>query len=462
MNLKELFEKTVDFIETHSKSIVRISVSILGLIVLLIVLLLNNNSGVRNEATILVDNIEKRQYSIALEYYDNTEKKFSKSKMNRFNKVVSKKINKLLITSGDKYIQGQMSKEQFINIVNTINSLDKVEIRLDDIIDQANRVSDVYEKEKVDYEVAMSYINSVSILNNVGKEIDKYKQNIETFHESREVYKKGVENQKMYNYVEAIEEYDKVLKEDKKTYDLAQKAKDVCIDEMYDYYIKKSKEANISGDYEGALENIEYLKSYYADDSEVQKLEKDYQKNLSLYTLTNEDILNIVSKESNIEKNKLSITSLPQMINDNKYYYVEVYEGNSLINEVLISAETKNLYSYKYGKKDYKISYGKGYFMINDTGEFKFSISEGDAIMMLKNKLDVKQNEYKKVEIVDQNKANRYIDSDKTIENILGDKQNIYYLAVVNKGFFKKKEVYAINIYTKQIHYVSNGKLSNY
>ncbi len=150
------------------------------------------------------------------------------------------------------------------------------------------------------------------------------------------------------------------------------------------------------------------------------------------------------------------------MINDNKYYYVEVYEGNSLINEVLISAETKNLYSYKYGKKDYKISYGKGYFMINDTGEFKFSISEGDAIMMLKNKLDVKQNEYKKVEIVDQNKANRYIDSDKTIENILGDKQNIYYLAVVNKGFFKKKEVYAINIYTKQIHYVSNGKLSNY
>ncbi|WP_304340056.1 UbiD family decarboxylase [Metaclostridioides mangenotii] len=462
MNLKELFEKAMDFIETHSKSIVRISLSILGLIALLIVLLLNNNPGVRNEAATLVNNIENRQYSIALDYYDNLEKKFSKSKMNRFNKVVSKKINKLLITSGDKYIQGQVSKEQFINLVNTINSLDKVEIKLDDIIDQAKRVSDVYKKEKIDYDMAISYINSVSILKNVGKEIDKYKKNIETFHESREVYKNGVENQKTYNYVEAIEEYEKVLKEDKKTYDLAQKAKEECIDEMYDYYIKRAKETNISGDYEGALEYIEYLKTYYSDDTDVQTLEKEYQKNLSLYTLTNEDILNIVSKESNTEKNKLSITSLPQMINDNKYYYVEVYEGDELINEALISAQTKNLYSYKYGKKDYNIPYGKGYFMIDENGNFKFSINEGDAIILLKNRLDEKKNEYKKVEIVDQNKANSYIDNDKKIEGILGDKENIYYLAVANQGFFKKKEIYAINIYTKQVYSISNGKLSKY
>jgi len=131
--------------------------------------------------------------------------------------------------------------------------------------------------------MAISYINSVSILKNVGKEIDKYKKNIETFHESREVYKNGVENQKTYNYVEAIEEYEKVLKEDKKTYDLAQKAKEECIDEMYDYYIKKAKETNISGDYEGALEYIEYLKTYYSDDTDVQTLEKEYQKKFFRY-----------------------------------------------------------------------------------------------------------------------------------------------------------------------------------
>jgi len=141
---------------------------------------------------------------------------------------------------------------------------------------------------------------------------------------------------------------------------------------------------------------------------------------------------------------------------------VEVYEGDELINEALISAQTKNLYSYKYGKKDYNIPYGKGYFMIEENGNFKFSIKEGDAIILLKNRLDENKNEYKKVEIVDQNKANRYIDSDKKIEGILGDKENIYYLAVANQGFFKKKEIYAINIYTKQVYSVTNGKLSKY
>ena len=43
--------------------------------------------------------------------------------MNRLNKSVSKKINKLLLDSGDKYITGQISKEQYIGLINTIQTL---------------------------------------------------------------------------------------------------------------------------------------------------------------------------------------------------------------------------------------------------------------------------------------------------------------------------------------------------
>lgn len=462
MNFKDYFEKAIDYIDKNSKNIVRISLSLLCLIALLMILLFNNGSSVRSEASTLVSSIENRQYSVALEYYDKMEKKFSKSQMNSFDKIVSKKVNKLLINNGDKYVQGQISKEQFINLVNTIKSLDKIELKSNDIVDQAKRVSDIYSKGKLDYDVAISYINSVSIIENVGKEIDKYKQNIETFHESREVYDKGLELQKTYNYIEAIDEFDKVLKEDKENYKFAQKAKEECIDKMYDYYIAKSKEANTSGDYELALEYIEYLKTYYPDDTEVQKLDKEFQKNLSLYTLSNDDILNIFSKESGVEKNKLSINSLPQMIGNNKYYYVEVYEGDKLVNEALVSAETKYVYSYKYGKMDYDISYGKGYFMIDQNGDFKFSIDEKTALTTIEKRLNDKDIKYKKAEIIDHDKANRYIKDSQDIDEVFGDKKNIYYLAVVNKGFFKKKDILAINIYTKQIYDVSDGKLTKY
>ena len=49
--------------------------------------------------------------------------------MNRLNKSVSKKINKLLLDSGDKYITGQISKEQYIGLINTIRRFRKYKCR---------------------------------------------------------------------------------------------------------------------------------------------------------------------------------------------------------------------------------------------------------------------------------------------------------------------------------------------
>lgn len=58
------------------------------------------------------------------------------------------------------------------------------------------------------------------------------------------------------------------------------------------------------------------------------------------------------------------------MIKNNKYYYVEVYEYDKLINEVLVSVKIKDLYLYKDGKKDYKVDYGDGYFRILEDGSY--------------------------------------------------------------------------------------------
>ena len=441
MNFRDLFEKAVDFIDEKRKSIVAISLSTLGVIALIIVFFLSSNEfSVGNEANELLKIIEKRQYSIAVDYYTSIEKKFSDSKMERFNKSVSKKINKLLLNSGDKYLDGDISQESFIGLINTVKELNKISIDVDDLLAQADRVREMYKEENTTYDIAINYISTVSILNGMGSNLDVYKQNIETIKESRDVYDSAVKDQKAYKYYEAIEKYNKVLKEDEKYYSMAQNGKEQCIEEMYDYYISRAEEANTSGDYERALQYIEYLKDDYSDDEKVQSLEKKYKKNLSLYTLTSDDIINVIAKKSGKDKANLSINSLPQMIKNNKYYYAEVYEYDKLINEVLVSAKTKDLYSYKDGKKDYKVDYGDGYFRILEDGSYQFGITKDKAKFVLTNTLDEKENKYKKIEILDIEKADRYVKSKKSLEELFGKYKNIYYYAVVNKGLFRGKE----------------------
>ncbi|MCC0648187.1 UbiD family decarboxylase [Clostridioides sp. ZZV15-6598] len=463
MNFRDLFEKTVDFIDEKRKSIVAVSLSALGVLVLIIVFFLSSNEfSVGNEANELLKIVEKRQYSIAVDYYASVDKKFSDSKMERFNKSVSKKINKLLLNSGDKYLDGDISQESFIGLINTVKSLDKININVDDLITQADRVGEMYKEENITYNVAIAYINTISILNGIGGNLDVYKQNVETIKESRDVYESAVKDQKIYKYYDAIEKYNKVLKEDEKYYNLAQNAKKQCVEEMYDYYISKAEEANTSGDYEKALQYIDYLKEDYSDDEKIQSLEKKYKKNLSLYTLTSDDIINIISKKSGKEKANLSINSLPQMVKNDKYYYAEVYEYDKLINEVLISAKTKDLYSYKDGKKDYKVDYGEGYFRILEDGSYQFGITKDKAKFVLTNTLDEKENKYKKIDILDIEKADKYVKSKKSLEELFGKQKNIYYYAVVNKGLFRGKEVYAINIYNEKIYSISEKGLSEY
>ena len=303
MNLKEKFDEWIDFIDSKKKIIITTSLSILGFIVLIIIFLVSSDElSVSKESNILVKNIEQRKYSIALNNYEDWEKEFSRSKMNRLNKFVSKKINKLLLDSGDKYITGQISKEQYIGLINTINALENINVDLKKIIEQAKRVDEMYQEENIKYDTAISYINTASIINGMVNSLDIYKNNIEEINQSRKIYKSALKYQTDKKYYEAITSYDKVSQIDKKYYELANKNKKECIELMYNYYIEKSKEANKNGDYEEALQYIDYIKEYYIDDETILELEKQYQTNLAMYTLTTDDILNLIAKKSNKKK----------------------------------------------------------------------------------------------------------------------------------------------------------------
>ena len=290
----------------------------------------------------------------------------------------------------------------------------------------------------------------------------KSKQNIKNFYESRTVYEEATNNQQVKKYHEAIDGYNKVLEEDKKYYKLAKMAKEECINTMYDYYIQKASEANEKGNYDEAIKYIGYLKPYYQDDEKIASLESEYQENLALYTMTSDDIISLISKKMESSREGLSINSYQQMINGGKFYYVELYKYDTLIDEILVDSKTKKIYSYKSSDKDFGATYSDGYFKVITNGEFRFALSEGECSFALENKLKEKDETFKSVEIVSRKNSNKYVKNKKVLEDFINNNKNAYYYAVVNKGFFKKKELFLIDMYTKDIYMVENDNVVNY
>ncbi len=463
MNFKELFDKGIDFIDSKRKSIIKFSLSILGLILLAIVFFLSSEEfSVGKESQILLNHIEQGKYSLANNYYNDLKKSFTENKMKRFNKSISNKIDKLIINKGDKYINGEISKESYLSLINSINVLDQLELNNQMIIEQVKRASEMYVNENIDYDRALSYINAIATLKIFSDELDVYKHNIKEIYESRQIYETAKSDQDKYKYYEAIQGYDKVLEEDKEYYKLAQNKKEECIDNMYDYYIEKAEESNGEGNYEEALQYLSYIKKYYFDDENVLELEKKYQKNLSMYTLTSDDIINLITRKSGINKKYLSINSYQDMINGKKHYYVEVFEHETLIDELLINAENKEIYSYKDTNKQYNTNYSDGYFRILDDGQVQFSISEDKAQFLLKNKLETKGVKYKNINTVSKERAKRNINENIDLDKFLGKDEDLYYYEIVNKGFFKPKDVYLINIYSEKIYKVTDDKIKEY
>ncbi len=78
----------------------------------------------------------------------------------------------------------------------------------------------------------------------------------------------------------------------------------------------------------------------------------------------------------------------------------------------------------------------------------------------MEKKLNELGDNYKYLAIEEKEKALRYVDDTKVVENFVGKNNDIYYYAVVNRGFFKSKEVYLINPYTKQIYKVEDNSVN--
>lgn len=436
--------------------------SILKIIVILLILFFVwNHFRYHSEIKNMMGYIENRQYTIALDYYTSLEKDFSKNKMLEFNYKLSKKMNKFLEKTGDDFFDGSVSKEEFTGFVNMVNSLSKVDIKSEKLLKQCEKASNKYSNGEISYDTAKSFVDSISALQGMEIGTEKYRQDIESVYDSRKLYEQGYEYQNKFQYSKAIENYKKVLKMDKKYYKKAEENQKECIEKMYDYYLQEASSAAKLGNYQLAIEDIEYIKKYYPDDKEIDKILKSYQKKLSEYTLGSDDIKNTYCQKSGMKPEEITVSPLPQMVDEEKYYYAEILKDSVRIDEILIRAEDKKLYSYKDGERSYNNDYNTNFFKLNIEGKIEFAITKEEAENNLKNELEKKKLEYKKIESIELEKAERYFKGKKDLNEVLNKKENTYFFFIGNKGFLRGKDLYCIDMYSGRMYSLKDNHLTN-
>lgn len=461
MDFKTFYDKAVDLIYDNRQKIVKVSLTALSVILLMIVLYFSSdNLSVNKEVEDLVTHIENRNYDEAENYYDDLLKKFSDSKMDRFNKKASKKLSSLLMNSADAYINNKITKEHYMGLINMINSLNTIKIDSTSLIDLAKRVDEMYKEENLSYEDASSYLQVTSTLRGVKQGLDEYKQHIKVLYESREVYKEATKYQSIKKYNEAIDHYNKVIEEDEKYYSLAKSAKEECIKLMYDYYMGYAKNFANEGKYEEAVKYLGYLMPYY-DEEEIEELIEEYNKHISDYTMSTDDIISLISKRGNLNKKDIEIVSYLQTIKSHRYYYAEVLEDDKVINEVLIDTKSKNMYSYKSDKKDYNCTYSDAYFKIDEnSGKIVLSIDKKEGKSILEKELTSDEKKYKSIKELNNDEIKKF--NNKALEKMIKNNGNIYYYFLVKAGWFKPKEVYIVNIYNKEIYTLTESGVELY
>lgn len=140
-----------------------------------------------------------------------------------------------------------------------------------------DRILDDFERNKIDYNTAISRLNEIQSYNIVNNESSNAKKHIKNLHDSELAYKKGEEYLKEKNYIRAIPQFSNVI-EDDENYETAQKEikdnlpafKSQSINIAEDYLGKR--------DYDNAVKTIDEALKYLPGDKTLLQKKNDYQE----------------------------------------------------------------------------------------------------------------------------------------------------------------------------------------
>jgi hypothetical protein len=157
---------------------------------------------------------------------------------------------------------------------------------------KAEEISNDYIKLVLPYNELEEWFEGLKEFTFLKNKIAEKEKSLKKYKDSRDSM--GFANDLMKNnqYLDAIEDYKKVIKEDQFNYSEAQKKIRECISDMYRYYLDQADKMDSDGNYEYAYKTAQSLKEYYPDDEALNSKMEFYLNNLLKATIEEADKYN--------------------------------------------------------------------------------------------------------------------------------------------------------------------------
>ncbi len=138
-------------------------------------------------------------------------------------------------------------------------------------------VAEVFNDGKLNYTDAISKLNEIDKYNVLKTDIVSIKEKIEILNTSMTSYKEAQQLLKDNKRIEAIEQLNKVVKEDKNYSSAQQQLKDE-LDNLKKTLLADAENYAAKKDYAGALTSIETLLKYFANNNELKEKQNTYNQ----------------------------------------------------------------------------------------------------------------------------------------------------------------------------------------
>ncbi|HEY9058912.1 MAG TPA: hypothetical protein VIO64_00180 [Pseudobacteroides sp.] len=210
-----------------------------------------------------------------------------------YNKQVSSVIDKVEVKNfnGAKTTYDKIKKSKPYGIqTKVLSAVEK------DLKDRVEVLSKNFIDDKLSYAEIDKWFKGLSQLDFLKSSIGEKEKTLAKIKDSKDNMAAANKAFKDKDYLEAINKYKLVIKEDSSNFKKSKSNIDSCIKDMYDYYIDEAEKMSSDGKYEDAYKTVHAIESYYKEDKKLKSKEDDYLKNLLDATVKKADALNSKKK----------------------------------------------------------------------------------------------------------------------------------------------------------------------
>ena len=207
-----------------------------------------------------------------------------------------KKIERLY--DNEEYTQAQAVYSETISQENDVGNREKLNSHLKEFFNKiAAKTLRDYTDKKIDYQTAVTGLNNIKTFWVAESEATTTLAKIDALRDSRSFYESGLKNISNKNYIEGVEELDKVIKDDP-NFDDAKKQISKVLPNFKKQGLLEAENAYKKSDYQGALNSIELLSKYFKNDSEIET-------KLEFYKAENEKAIELEKQRKEARKQEL-------------------------------------------------------------------------------------------------------------------------------------------------------------